>query len=454
MGLTLLDVLSNTYLLLLTVPYLPPSGVLALGATSKAFHELIHHTPGVFRHLDLARNKSLQFDIRAIDHGGEVWRNVQLDENVTEDDFYSGPLRGLFSILRQRQILGQVRTLVLDTLSVTSEVVHEILNSPGYNVRVLSIRQCKNLNEGKLRQALEYSCRSSRAEGMPRVRAVYVFGSATNQPAKPSTSLHTQLNNRSRAALREELKVRGGNGEAEQGEEEAQEPAVEIYTTHNPHPGWARTIIACAGLIGFDAPLCSSPRHMLHSSPTAPSARPGEPTQSEEAGQGLKQTQKWYTDPANFQPPAVARLGVRNGCVNCGRAPEWSLESRDAAAAARAEDIYPMGPEPGTVPFLEGGWSVGSSNPRGQNKRDRVGEKSLIARCAACLKGRYCESCHKWWCEDCYGGPGARTQGRGEVSLTSLNIGGTERLRGANLYLGFGREGCDCGKDDRPGVWV
>jgi hypothetical protein len=28
--------------------------------------------------------------------------------------------------------------------------------------------------------------------------------------------------------------------------------------------------------------------------------------------------------------------------------------------------------------------------------------KQFIARCSDCLRVRYCESCHKWWCEDCY----------------------------------------------------
>jgi len=86
---TLLNLLSNTLVLYQTVPYLPVSSLLALGAASKSFKSLIHDTPGVFRHLDLSQIKSAQFQIAAIDHGGEVWRNVQLDENVTEDESVS-----------------------------------------------------------------------------------------------------------------------------------------------------------------------------------------------------------------------------------------------------------------------------------------------------------------------------------------------------------------------------
>lgn len=83
---TLLFFLSNPLLLSLTVDYLPPSSTVSLAATSRAFRSLIHHTPGVFRRLDLTQVKSAQFDIDPIDQGGEVWRNVQLDENLTEDE--------------------------------------------------------------------------------------------------------------------------------------------------------------------------------------------------------------------------------------------------------------------------------------------------------------------------------------------------------------------------------
>lgn len=84
---SLLQLLSHTLVLYQTAPYLPTSSLFALGATSKAFQALIHNTPNVFRRLDLSKVKSAQFEIvTAIDHGGEVWRNVQLDENVTEDE--------------------------------------------------------------------------------------------------------------------------------------------------------------------------------------------------------------------------------------------------------------------------------------------------------------------------------------------------------------------------------
>lgn len=82
---TLLQLLSNTLILDQTIPYLPISSTLALGATSKSFRELIHHTPKVFRHLDLRNNKLAQSaNIGTIDSGGQVFRARRVDEGVTE----------------------------------------------------------------------------------------------------------------------------------------------------------------------------------------------------------------------------------------------------------------------------------------------------------------------------------------------------------------------------------
>jgi hypothetical protein len=91
-SISLLHLLSNTLVLYQTIPYLPLQSTLALGATSKSFRSLIHHTPGVFRHVDLTNFKLAQFSLAAIDHGGEVWRNVQMDENVTEDESFHLPV--------------------------------------------------------------------------------------------------------------------------------------------------------------------------------------------------------------------------------------------------------------------------------------------------------------------------------------------------------------------------
>lgn len=82
----LLETLLNRLVLDNIIPYVPISSLLSLASTSRDFRSLVYESPGVFRHLDLTRVKSAQFDIDGIDHGGQVWRNVQLDENLTEDE--------------------------------------------------------------------------------------------------------------------------------------------------------------------------------------------------------------------------------------------------------------------------------------------------------------------------------------------------------------------------------
>lgn len=83
---TLLQLLANSLVLAHTVPYLSCYDVLNLAATSRAFRFLVYHTPHVFRRLDLGNVKTAQFEIDGIDRGGQTWRNVQMDENLTEDE--------------------------------------------------------------------------------------------------------------------------------------------------------------------------------------------------------------------------------------------------------------------------------------------------------------------------------------------------------------------------------
>ncbi|KAJ3485948.1 hypothetical protein NLG97_g6715 [Lecanicillium saksenae] len=201
----LLDIFHNTLILSHVVAYLPPSSITKLTATSRALRETITHTPGVYRHLDLRTVKKVHADLGAIDNGGEIWRNTQLDENLTEDE-------GLVSTLQRRNILQDVQTLILDGLSVTADFCHDIINDPKFNVRLLSIRDVKNLNHGKLRGALQYACRPSR-DGSPRLKGVYLFGPRDSisfpQPTavarQSSASVSTDWNQRSLGALSETL---------------------------------------------------------------------------------------------------------------------------------------------------------------------------------------------------------------------------------------------------------
>ncbi|KAM0490636.1 hypothetical protein ACHAP8_011325 [Fusarium lateritium] len=229
-GPTLFDTLYNSLILRHTLPYLPVSGLLNLAATCRDIRYLLHETPGVFRHLDLTRVKTAhcQDTPDKSERDLAVWHNVNLSDYLTEDDFYAGPLRGIFSTLRQRDILVHVQSLILDGLSVTAELCHDIINDPNYSVRMLSIRGAQNLNHGKLRAALAYACRSSRPENTPRLKALYVFGDHKDE----QTDADAWWSRKGR-----------------------------VLESTNDMDDWAQCMLACQGIISFDAVLCQGPRH-------------------------------------------------------------------------------------------------------------------------------------------------------------------------------------------------
>ncbi|KAF3048906.1 actin-like protein arp8 [Didymella keratinophila] len=179
---TLVDLLSNSLILQQTAPYLPVSSLCALSSTSKALYDVIRQSPEAFRYLDLSpvRSAIVPFD-GPLDGGGISWRAERMDEALSEDDFYSGPLRGIVYRLEKQRILRNVHTFVLDGLSVTAEFVKELITEDRYNVRLLSVREVKHLNERKLQQYLRYAVRPSRPEGTPRVKGIYMFGPRERQ---------------------------------------------------------------------------------------------------------------------------------------------------------------------------------------------------------------------------------------------------------------------------------
>ncbi|KAK0122543.1 hypothetical protein ONS96_009585 [Cadophora gregata f. sp. sojae] len=384
--LTLLQLLSNTLVLSQTTPYLPPSSLLALGATCKAFQSLVKNTSSVFRHLDLTSVKSAQFELPAIDHGGEVWRNVQLDENVTEDDFYGGPLQGIFNTLRRRQILQHVQTLILDGLSVTSDLLSDIIIQDHFNVRILSVRDVQNLNERKLQQALLYAVRPSRPENTPKLRGLYIFGpkDAALPPRypqladdrhrlmvpsdfwssdggvvfSPGAQIGAQWNQKSGDTLADELASGADKWYQAGGKVLSKPPSLE----------WANTMYACQGIISFDAVLCNGPRHSSLGRDDGKSPSP------------------WYQSSGVHLSSRVATHSV-GGCAGCKKGPESIARFNQA----------PLGRFPLLAPP-----PLHSSTLKAAKMPFPGFEDKLLLRCADCLRSRFCENCHKWWCEDCY----------------------------------------------------
>ncbi|KAI1076845.1 hypothetical protein F5B20DRAFT_304120 [Whalleya microplaca] len=377
----LLDTLSNSLVLHQTVPYLPVSSLLNLAAASRSFRDLLRHTPGVFRQLDLTHVKTAQFDIDGIDHGGEVWRNVQLDENLTEDDFYSGPLRGIFHNLRRRHILEDVQTLVLDGLSVTAEFCNDILVDPSLRVRILSIREVKNLNEHRLMQSLRYACRPTRPEDMPRLRGLYVFGKkdapalpAAKAPAKqvaPTTRgahISSGWNNKSQHALKASIQSEGDDWYQRRGRIIGKPAIAE---------GWAETLLDCRDVIRFDAVLCTGPRHQnspAHGKVPVASAR----TTAE-------------------GPWGVATFAL-GGCASCGSAPEGFTVYGETPA----EDLPLLSPIPRHASTIKAATRPNANAGGGAGAGEGKEKHRFVPRCLECIRERYCFSCDQWWCESCY----------------------------------------------------
>ncbi|KAK4148719.1 hypothetical protein C8A00DRAFT_19499 [Chaetomidium leptoderma] len=412
----LVQLLANSLVLSQTAPYLSCYDVLNLAAAARALRFLVYHTPDVFRRLELGTVKTAQFDVDAVDRGGETWRNVQLDETLTEDDFYSGPLRGIFSNLRRLDILRDVQVLSLDGLSVTAELIHDILIDPSFSVRILSIRGVKNLNERKLRGALQYACRESRPEGTPRLRGLYVFGSkdtpAASAPKNDSRSpsptspagVAAAWNDRSQKALTDVFAVEPEAWYVRRGDQ------LPIRVSSD----WASTLVACAGVIAFDSVLCTGPRHF------------NSPAWGSVSIEALDAA-------ASASAPAVPHFGIAthslDGCASCGSAPEgWTVWGEEVFASQRDPDgrrtsescmadlaRFPLLAPP---PMHSASLRVAMC-PTGQTVRSRLpfipqGKQQkarFIPRCFDCIRDRYCGGCRRWWCESCYIGPRASSPG-------------------------------------------
>ena len=382
---TIVDVLANSVILRETAPYIPIRSLLAFSATSKITRDIIFPQPEPWRHLDLSRVKSAIIDSSPIDIGGVSWRAERMDESLTEDDFYAGPLRGIFSRLHSKRVLRNVQTLILDGLSVPADLVREILAEDRYNVRILSIRESKNLNQTKLQQVLRYITRPTRPEGTPKLKALYFFGpkdavrsvTCPQQEAPPvslgvmaseGAQIGAEWNRRSSSALGspmcdDETRWYGCTGRA----------------MKRPLSEWPDTIHACKGLIAFDAVLCRGPRHDITK-----------------------------VESRDFLQPTVATVALGpNGCESCFTCPEGPAVFRDCPESA--------------LPLLSPPPSHNSTVRAAQYPQNSSGSSpKLILRCEDCLRGRWCERCNRWWCEDCYEEPVSRIHLRTEMQQLEL----------------------------------
>ncbi|KAI1957194.1 hypothetical protein LOZ58_005814 [Ophidiomyces ophidiicola] len=353
---TLSDLLLNSLVIEHLAPYMSVASLLSLASTNKTMRSLIMDTPYVFRHLNLVPCRGAQASpSRAANHrAGDAWTNGETNDSMTEDKFYSQALRGIFDDLGRRSVLQDVRTLVLDGLSVPADLVAEILLNERFNVTILSIRGCLHLNERKLMQALQFAVRPGRAKGMPRVKGVYHFSAkdsdAQPRPDQPPISLRGQHDD-----LQRRHEWYRASGQVLSG------PVCSE---------WAQTLQLCERIISFDAVLCRGPRHHPESY----------------MGDHPKQI-------GSYLPPAIATvaLGPR-GCEGCGTTPEGP-----AVWGYSPDECFPLLSPP---PLHSSRVSVAKNPAVHKNE-----SPTLIMQCEDCIRNRCCRRCRRWWCSDCLQDP-------------------------------------------------
>lgn len=367
---SLLDIFSNSLILDHMAPYLSISSLLALASTSRFLHFMIMETPYVFRLLDLTRCRGAQLPA-PVNPGGQGSPSEQLDELITEDEFYSAPLRSVFANLERRCILQGVRTLVLDGLSAPANLVSEIVLSDRFNVSILSIRGCLHLNERILMQTLQHAVRPTRPKGMPRVKGIYFF-TPTSSSRGPGRNRYrdwwsSQLGS-SRDAGRIPSEEQNITTSSQWQQNEWYRPSGRLFK-RAIEDGWAQTLRKCEGIISFDAVLCRGPRHNIDL--FSPANKDGPRPEG------------------RFLEPAIATvaLGPR-GCDGCHSSPEGPV-------------IWGQSPDE-HFPLLSPLPLHSSTVTAAKRPALFPGEHPvLIARCAECLTDRWCHRCNKWFCASC-----------------------------------------------------
>lgn len=299
-----------------------------------------------------------------------------MDENLTEDEFYAGPLRGVLGKLRRVKVLQNVHTLVLDGLaSVTHDLISDIVLDPEYNVRLLSIRQCLNLNHSKLQQLLRHICRPSRPEGTPRLQGLYVI----TQPAPVNQHISDYGFLVSGVATTQGARLGAAAVPNGKGVSGATDPwyaptGQVIPQGYAQRSSWEETLLACKGIISFDAVLCT---HM-HAD-MAPVLH-------------VASRDYLMENKAGIPPLATIALGP-HGCAGCGRhprgAPIWGESD--------LSEFPLLWPPPSTGKLIDA-----VRPPLRTDENGKILPQRLIVSCTWCLTNRHCENCHRWWCADCY----------------------------------------------------
>ena len=335
---SLLDLLSNDLILRHIAPYIGIQSLLSLAATSKAYKSLIYDTPHVFRHVDLHQCRKLAWDAQR----------------------YSI----MFKIMENRNVMQDVRTLILDELYVPTPVVENLLYNDSYGIQLLSLRASVKSQQA-LAKIFHHLVRPSRPKGTPKLQGLYLFG----QRDRPKFS-HDFLKEPQAGGITASIGAQlGASNHMDHDRDNFRKSFEEDPYSDSSYgaPGlsrdldtwsnedWPKVLEACVGVIAFDAVLC---RHPAISRPSL----------------------------------ATVRL---NGCKSCGSCPEGPA--------------YPGVSPPDRLPLLSPP-PLHSSRVEVAQRIDTAGQPypPLILRCRTCLKNRWCERCNAWWCESCYTVPKSR----------------------------------------------
>lgn len=372
--------LSPSLLNVLTVPvitdilyqYLPRSSIFRLLQTSRIYQDIVLNTPRIFRYLDLSNCRGAYTPlIPRIDNGGHSWRAERMDENLTEDEFLSGPLRSVLNKCERRRILRDVQVLVLDGLgSVTHDLIYDIVAADErYNVRLLSIRQCPNVNQSRLQKLLTHICRPSRPQGTPRLQGLYFFTDPAedHRSGLPTDAFGgvTSIDGATLGLLpSDKAKCCADNASR------WYQPSGRVMSIGaDSRTSWEETLQACDGIILFDAVLCKA----MH----------------QHASSSLHDASKDVIDKKPGVPTLATIALGQEGCAGCGKLPEntpvWGESERSQ---------FPLlAPPPWSGKLLDAITppTTSKSNPQ-----------RLLVSCTWCLVNRHCDSCQRWWCTDCY----------------------------------------------------
>ncbi|CAF9922443.1 MAG: hypothetical protein GOMPHAMPRED_002553 [Gomphillus americanus] len=411
---TLLDLLSQYSLVLHQIsPYLSIASLLNLAATSKAFRSLLYSSKEAFRYIDLSTATGACVTIPPIDRGGFNWRNERIDESTTEEDFYSGPIRGIFSFLQRKKVLAFIQVLVLDHVSAPAEVLREIICEEHYHVRILSVIGSTNLNTKKLQQTLCYAVRPTRSPGTPKLKGLYFFG-VNERPSldnliapasngvtdSPGAQLGAALNRKSHSALQSSGLAAHVNPWYRNSGRVLAQSVAQLND-------WAMTLKECQDVIYFDAILCHGPRHDAMSSMVPANTK-------------------------DFLGPRIATIALR-GCETCHTIPENAVRSSQAPSS-RLPLLSPLPRHSSSIKNAQQPPQTlqSSTDP---HQHDQL----LFARCTDCTFDRWCEGCGKFWCEDHYHIQDLHRTQQPEISGSSNSNKSTSRLK---VHLGLCIEKC------------